>query len=87
MPSKLSQKMFAQQMEEEGYEKKIRHWVFRLASELNVFTETSDITNENNKTQQTLIMGLKPIKISKSAQEPENNTNTPKSDGGLRPFS
>lgn len=81
MPSKLSKDMFAQQMEEEGYEKKTRHWVFRLASEPNVFTETPDTTNENNKTQQTVIMGLKPIKISKSAQEPENNSKPQQSNG------
>ena len=73
MPSKLSTQTFTVQMEVEGFEKKTRTWVYRTLGEPNVFTEIRDMSNEDTKTQQTVIFGLKPKIISKSARPPSGN--------------
>ena len=75
MPDKISSKLLSQKFEDKGHEKKTRNLVYRT-SEGNVFTE---IGEGHGKTQQTLIMGLRPIKISKSAtadNDSENITNS-----------
>jgi len=52
--------------------KKTRNWMYRT-NEHNVFTE---IGEGEGKTQQTVIMGLKPKKISKSATADNDSENT-----------
>ena len=61
----MSNSVLTLKFEELGYEKKIRHWVFKT-NEKNVYCEDDPNTDEA-KTQQSLIMGLKPKMLTKSA--------------------
>ena len=81
MPSRISNQLLTQQLEDVGHEKKIRTWVYRYTNEPNVFNESNRIgETDDNKTQQTIIMGLKPRMIEKTAT-PRKDTKTEKSDG------
>jgi len=64
MKNKISSKSLTQKLEDIGHEKKIRNWVYRT-NEHNVFTEIGNI--DESKTQQTVVMGLKPILLTKTA--------------------
>lgn len=78
MPSKISNQQLTQQLEDIGHEKKTKTYVFRYLKEPNVFNESVDSNTNDNKTQQTIVMGLKPSKIEKTATprkdaKPEQN--------------
>ncbi len=60
MPNTISNKLLSQQLEDLGFEKKVRNRVFKVYDEPNVYSEISSTIAEN-VTQQTLIMGLKPV--------------------------
>lgn len=70
MPDKISSKLLAQKFDDAGHEKKTRNWVYRT-DERNVFTEIGE--GGDGKTQQTVIMGLKPTKRYKSATANEDS--------------
>jgi hypothetical protein len=67
MPSKISRELLEKQLEDIGHEKKTKVYVFRYIGEPNVFSESVGVGTDENKTQQTIVMGLKPSKIEKSA--------------------
>jgi hypothetical protein len=65
MPDSITNGALTQKFEDAGHEKKVRNWMYRTG-EHNVFTEI-DPENGSGKTQQTVIMGLKPTMRTVSA--------------------
>ena len=65
MPDKVKNETLTAKFAELGYEKKTRHWVYGITGEPNVFDEEG--LGTDTRTQQTVIMGLKPKLRAKSA--------------------
>jgi hypothetical protein len=81
MKSAISSKALTQVLEDIGHEKKIRTRVFRYSKEPNVFNESPIIgITDDNPTQQTIIMGLKPTMIETTAT-PRKESKSEKVDG------